>query len=206
MEWLVNLSKTNEFWVVFGALGGTIVGFVLNEATRSFRSWSERRRLKKALRDELETNLFQIEHKKDTLRTMIGTLAKKAIFPGTSVACASAIYNSHFTHIVKYLKPIERDLVQNIYSRLQLDDKVMADFEEQIKDDLREDVVADPWKAHTNRLNDISQDYEVAQELIRSYLDGKPVDVYQRDKKTTLQGRVFVGKVTPEIIRQQRGA
>ncbi|HHT9145954.1 MAG: hypothetical protein Q7J76_10405 [Candidatus Brocadiaceae bacterium] len=206
MEWLYNLSNSTEFWVVLGTLGGTIVGFVLNEATRSTRDWQERLRLKKALKDELDTNFYLIEDKKDILKKMIEALRKKKVLPGMSVSCAKAIYSSHFSVIVKHLKPIERDLVQNVYARFEIHDRFMENFEELFKGDMHEKVVEDVWTAYANKLEGILASYEVAQELIASFLEGKPFDVCQREKKTPLRNQIFAGKVTPDIVRQQRGA
>jgi hypothetical protein len=206
INWFSALAEQREFWAVVGTLAGTILGFVLNQFSTSFRQWKERRRLKKALFDELETNLFQIDHKKDTLRNMIASLQKETILPGISVPCASAIYTAHFPAVVKHLQPIERDVIQNVYSRLLIDDSIMQNTEQLLKVDLREKIVTHPWESHISKLNDIVEDYEIAQELIKSVLDGNPVDIYQRKSNIPLEQKVFGGKITPDIVRKQRGA
>jgi len=206
INWITALAEHREFWAVVGTLAGIILGFALNQFSTSFRQWKERRSLKKALFDELETNLFQIDHKKDTLRKMIASLQEEAILPGLSVPCTSGIYTAHFPAVVKHLKPIERDVIQNVYSRLLIDDSVMQNTEQLLKVDLREKIVTYPWKSHISKLKDILEDYEIAQELIKSVLGGNPVDIYQRKSNIPLDKKVFAGKVTPDMVRKQRGA
>ena len=206
MDWICNILRSDFFWVIFGVLGGTIVGFFLNEGSRSIRDWKERSRLTRALREELETNLYQIEHKKDTLKTMIGALQENKVLGGLSVPCASAVYASHFPTIVKHLKPIERDLVQNVYGRMQLNDQFMTSFEESFKKDLKENIVKDSWAAYIAKLTELLDSYGVAQEVIKSFLEGQPVDVYQRSKFKNGKKPVFGGVATPEVVLAERGA
>lgn len=196
MCWL-DLFDRKEFWALFG----TVLGFSLNEASRIFRDWREKRKLRLGIYDELETNLFQIEHKKDTVRSMIKALEKQGILPGTSVPCASMMYLSHFSSVIKSLKGIERDNIENIYSRLKLDDEFLNTFEERFRSDVKADFASDPWSAYKNKLESILEDYEIAQELIRALLKGKPIDIYFR--KAILKTSEFAGKVTPDIIRKQ---
>jgi hypothetical protein len=65
------------------------------------------------------------------------------------------------------------------------------------------DFVADPWAAYEEKLGNTLEDYEVTQELIKALLVQKPVDIYYRKSKGAYESGVFVGKVTPEIVRKE---
>lgn len=204
MSWFYSLIERKEFWAILGTILGTLFGFALNESTRMFRDWREKRRLKTVLYDELETNLYQIEHKKDTIRRMLAALQNKEVLSGMSVPCATAIYDNHFASISKHLNGFERDNIQNIYSRLKLDNTFMNKFEQHFKSDVKGDVVADPWKTYQNKLSDILEDFEIAQELIKALLDKKPIDIYYRKDKTPTTDKTFVGKATPKTVREEK--
>lgn len=194
-----DLLERKEFWALFG----TVLGFTLNEASRIFREWREKRRLRLGIYDELEANLYQIEHKKDTARSMIKALERKEILPGMSVPCANMMYTSHFNTVIKNLKGIERDNIENVYSRLKIDDDFLNKFEENFRADFKAQFASDPWAAYKNKLEDILEDYEIAQELIRGLLKDKPVDIYYRKNPDKLKVGTFSGKVTPDIVRKE---
>lgn len=201
MDYLIELLNRKEVWTLIGV----VVGISLTEIIRNVRQVCDNRKLKQALFDELDSNYFQLEHKKDTVKNIIGALDKKELLPATSVPFATAIFDSHLSSVIRLLRPIERDVIQNIYGRLRIIDKFLDNFEEQFNTSLKDKIVEDLWVAYKEKLKDISDSCGVAQELIRSVLEKKSVDIYSRDKKDPVQVRVFAGIVTPEITRRHRG-
>ena len=202
MDFLIDLLNRKEIWTLIGVA----LGFSLTESTRIIRQAIVNRMLRKALIDELETNYFQLEHKKDTIKNIVSALEKKRLLPASSVSSATAVYDTSLAKIITLLKPIERDVIQNVYGRLFILDKFFTEFEDRFKASLSDEVTTDPWTAYKSMLVEHSDSCGVAQELIRSVLDKKPVDIYGRKKKTSVQEGVFGGVVTPEIVRKQRGA
>jgi hypothetical protein len=201
MDFFTELFNRKEIWTIIGI----ILGFSLTEITRSIRKALENRRLRGALYDELDSIYFQLEQKKDLINNVINALDKMEIFPATSVAPATAIFDTQLAFIIKLLKPIERDDIQNIYGRLRILDKFFDNFEERFTTSLKDKVITDPWLAYRSMLNDHKNSCGVAQELILSVLEKKPLDIYSRKKKTPIQDRVFVGIATPDVTRKQRG-
>jgi hypothetical protein len=194
--------ERKEVW----ALLGILLGYALTEGTRFVRSVLERRKLRKALFDELEINYYQLEHKKNTVDNILADLKKKRILPGSSVPAASAIYETNLASVIRLLKPIERDVVQNIYARLRIIDTFLDEFEHKLIAALKDKIASNPWLAYETMLNDLRETCEATQELIKSLSDKKPIDIYGRKKTTPLSDRKFGGVVTPEIIRKQRDA
>jgi hypothetical protein len=201
MDCCMNIFDRKEIW----ALIGVVIAFLLTEIGRSIRKTLENRRLRKALFDELETNYFQLEHTKNTIKNVLDALNKKQLLPATNVPSATAVFDTNLSSIIKLLKPIERDDVQNIYGRLHILDRFLADFEEKFSTAIRDKVVTDPWSAYTSRFNDIKDSCSIVQELILSVLDKKPIDLYGRKNNVPIRKRTFAGVVTPEIVRKQRG-
>lgn len=63
MEWLCQLFERKETWVLIGI----VLGFSLSELSRIIRGWNRRRKLKKALLDELQMNDHLTLRRKITL-------------------------------------------------------------------------------------------------------------------------------------------
>jgi hypothetical protein len=205
IEWLQNAAVHDQFWTIAATLLGVFVGFFLNEGWQAFKEWRANRRLKNALYDELDILLNQIEHKKDIVSKMRHALEEGRLLNGEGVPCASVVYDNHFASITEHLDPIERDNAHNIYTRLKANNSFLANFEGLFKSDLEGEVIEDPWKAYDSKLADIIQDYDVAQALIQNLLEDKPEDIYQRRSQSDRANRRFAGKVTPEVIRGEKG-
>lgn len=198
----MNIFERNEFW----ALIGVIIGYVLTELTRFIRTFKEKRNLRKALFDELEINYFLLEHKKDTLTNILNAIEKKEVLSGISVNAARAVYESHTSSIILLLEPIERDLIQNIYSRLEIIDTYLDNFENEIITAIKDNIANDPWAVYKSRSSDMKDNCEIIQEYIKSALDKVPLDIYERKSEIPIEERSFAGVVTPELVRKQRGA
>lgn len=179
-ESIEKFFEKKEVWTLIGVA----LGFLLAEGSRWFREFNRRKRVKGALRDELDTNLHLIEQKKDTLRQMIQALEQRKILPGESVHSASIVYTAQISLLSEFLKPLERDSLHVVYERLRVADKMMDEFEYRIKKDLELKVMKNPWAAYKTQLTELSVSYDVVQSLIKDFIAKKPRDVfYRHDKK-----------------------
>lgn len=197
----MDIFDRKEIW----ALIGVVLAFFLAELSRIIRKAFENRHLRSALFDELETNYFQLEHTKNTIKNVLDALNTKKLLPATNVPSATAVFKTSLSSIIKLLKPLDRDVIHNIYGRLHILDQFLADFEEKFNAAIRDKVVADPWAAYTSMFNDLQDSCEIVQELILSVLDKKPIDLYGRKNNIPIRERKFAGMITPAIVRKKRG-
>jgi len=167
------------------ALLGVVTGFVLSEAATILRSWLRNKRYKNALEDELKTNLYQLAQKEDIAQQMSNELDQGTFLPGLSVPFASTVYEAHFPPIIHLFTSVERDNIRHIYSNLMTLDHVMGDMEGSYKQDVQSGVMKDVNSAYKSRIDDVLKNYSVLKNLISSFLEGNPVDIYYRNTQIT---------------------
>ena len=179
MQWLCQLLERKEIWTIIGV----ILGFGLGELSRIIREWKRRRKLKRALFDEIETNNHLINQKKDNLRQIIEALDKKQVLRGESVHAATTIYDSYFPKIIDCLAPILRDNIHIIYGHLKVNDSFMDQYYSSITMDIQRGVLANPWASYKKQFTDICNSYILIQNLINDIIAQKPQDVFNRHNK-----------------------
>ena len=170
-------------WIV--GLIGVVVGFALNRVTEFLKTKRFAKKMKKALEDELNTNLYQLDQKIDIANQMKQVLSGGRFLSGISVPFASSVYDHHFASILIDLSPIQRDNIRHIYSNLKLHDDILFSLEKSYKDDIQQGVLSDTNSAYLGKIDDILLNYKVLKELITSYLNGSPKDIYYRHKSIT---------------------
>ena len=170
---------------LLSALLGVIVGFVLNEVSQYLKQRYLRKRLKEALVDELNSNFHQLDQKIDIANQMKTAMEQGNFLPSTSVPFASAVYSHHFPSILKDLGSIQRDNIRHIYSNLRLLDEITFSMEKSYKEDIQGRVLADINSAYLGKIDDIINNYHVLKQLIASYLEGNPKDIYYRFRSAT---------------------
>jgi hypothetical protein len=173
-ELLTKILEKKEAW----ALIGVIVGAFVSVFIKWVGNILHRRRVKKALRNELERNLYTIIFKKDIIRQIIENLQIKKILSGNSVHSAKSVYIKYISLFSVYLKPIEMDNLHIIYEHLRHHDKFMDEFESRIKNDIESNRISDPWLKYEKDFKDINETYDLVQSLIKDYLENKPKDIY----------------------------
>ncbi|MDO9230051.1 MAG: hypothetical protein Q7U03_10855 [Syntrophales bacterium] len=176
MEWLCQFFERKETWAIMGV----ILGFGLGELSRIIREWKRRRKLKKALLDELKMNDHLINQKKDNLGQIIEALKNKHILRAESVHAATTVYDTFFPEIIECLEPLYRDNIHIIYGHLKVNDSLMDGFYSSIVRDIQQGILKDPWKSYRNQIEDMTNSYSTAQSLIKAYLANKPQDVLYR--------------------------
>ena len=168
------LFTSSSFW----GLAGVVIGFVLGQGARYIRFRWRIHRLKGVIDTELKSLLYQIDQKKDIIRQAIGRLKQKKFLPTQSIPAMTTAYREFFGEVYEHLCPIQRNCVHNVYERLHLADKVLDSFEREFLTAIKDKIISDPFQAYSDRLEEVQQALNEAQELIRGYLEGNPKDIY----------------------------
>jgi len=160
------------------SLLGVVLGFSLGEGARWVRERFRIRRLKRAVQNELRAILAQIEDKEDILRQAVQALQQNQVLPMVAVRAITLGYNSHIKDLYDHYLETERNCLHVIYERLRVADQHMESFHEDFQKALKDQLVNKPWEAYVGYLGDIIESYEVVRNLIRSFLNGQPDDVF----------------------------
>lgn len=175
---LTKILDKKEAWTLIGVVVGAFIGVIIKWIGNIFY----RKRIKKALRNELERNLYISESKIDNIRHIIENLQSKKILSGNSVHSVSSVYVKYLSLLSVYLKQNEIDNLHIIYERLRNHDKVMDEFESLIIKDIDMKLVKDPWLKYENIFNDIIDSYKLVQSLIKDLLKNEPKDIFAKEK------------------------
>jgi hypothetical protein len=57
-------------------------------------------------------------------------------------------------------------------------DETLSRYDADLVATLRDQTVEDPYGVYVDRMKDLLASYGTAMELLRSFLDGKPIDVF----------------------------
>jgi hypothetical protein len=163
-------------WV---GLIGVAIGFALGEGSRYGRYRWEIERNRKIVRAELESVLAQLPQKRDILQQAIEHLKEKRFMPTQSVRVVATGYYSVLDALYPHLKPTSRNCLHVIFERLRVADEIMDEFEESFVRAVKDKIIPDPYTTFSERLEELLQSYSVVEQLARSYLDGKPTNVFQ---------------------------
>ena len=159
-------------------MAGVAVGFLLGEGSRYLRYRIEIWRNKRLVRTELESVLAQLPQKRDILSQAIGNMRKQRFLPMVSVGTVTVGYYSVQESLYPHLTPVERNCLHIIFERLRVADEQMNGMEDAFVRAVKEKVLTDPWGIFIGRCEELATSYNVVADLARSYLDGKPIDVF----------------------------
>ena len=157
----------------------------MGNLSQIIKKWCLTKQLKAALLDELDSNFHQLDQKIDIAHQMKTSIQQGKFLPGMSVPFASSVYSHHFASILKDLTPIQRDNIRHIYSNLILLDDITSSMEKSYKEDIQGVVLSDISSAYLGKIDDIINNYYVLKQLISSYIEGNPKDIYYRNKSAT---------------------
>jgi hypothetical protein len=160
------------------ALAGVVVGFCLGEGSRYLRYRLEIFRNKRLVKEELRSVLSQLPQKIDVLRQAIEKLRGKQFLPILSVHLVATGYNSVLSQLYPHLTFTERNCLHVIYERLRVADEAMDAFENDFTRAVKDKVIGDPCAAAIGRLEDLVHSLGIVEELAKSYVAAKPVDVF----------------------------
>lgn len=170
-------------WIV--ALLGVVTGFALNEASSFVQSKRKSKSYKRALFDELEGNLYQLNQKKDIIEQVLLALAQNGMLGAESVPFSDAAYVSYFPEIMTEFTTLERDNIRHIYSSLKTLDSITASLERDFKEDQKAEIFVDIHAAYSLRVDDIFQMYHRIEGILEAFLQKQPIDIYGRNPETT---------------------
>jgi len=174
----LNTASSGAYWVIFAALGGTVLGFILGEGNRILTRRRRIKGLKKLIVAELLAIRFQIPQKQDIVRQMDAALDQQQMLGGVSVRIANTGYRQHITELYEHLSPKQRNCLHVIHERLRVVDQFMEEFEERFEPAAQTKIVDNPRAAFRGRCTEMIENYETAIKLIDSYLAGDPIDVF----------------------------
>lgn len=164
----------NQAW----GLVGVVVGFSLGEGSRWIREKLRIRRLKGAVRNELEAILAQIPDKEDILKQAIKAIENKTVLPMAAVRFVTTAYSSYIEDLYEHYSNVDRNCLHVIYERLRVSDSLTESFFEDFLKAIKDKVIADPWEAYAAHLGEVTESYKVVRSLISSFLAGKSEDVF----------------------------
>ena len=173
------LYHSQPFWTIFAV----VTGFCLAEGSAWVRYRLRIRRLKVVVREELRSIAFQIDQKKDIVAQALAHLSTKKVLPTRSIRIIAAGYTNNITELYPYLSAKERNSLHVIYERLKISDEMLNSFDRDIFSEIKEKIMAEPFKVFTGRLNDVDASYDMVKKLIKAYLDGEPEDVFYLEDK-----------------------
>jgi hypothetical protein len=170
------------FWGVIGTVLGVVLGFFLNVAYASFVRRKHISNLKTALKDECKSLLCQLPLLIDIFEQCIDNLKQGKILPGAAVHSLSTVYSSAIAELYPYLKLKDRNLLHVVYERLRVGDEILENYESNLSREIKENLIGNPIQGWISRMTEQIGSYKVINDLIKSYLDGNPKDVFYIDR------------------------
>lgn len=168
-----------QIYPEWAALVGVVLGFGLSELSQFIRYRHRICRLKTIVEEELKSIRCQIDQKLDILSKAQERLGKKQILSTRSVRALTTGYASALRELYGHLGDRERNCLHVIYEYLRVGDDTMDQFETDIMAAIKEEILPDPFSAYADRFRDLQTNYENAKRLIDSYLERRPIDVFQ---------------------------
>lgn len=166
-------------WLV--ALLGVVVGFLLNEIASLIRKKVTSAAYKKALLDELRSNLHQLTDKKDIMEYVLLVLAKNGMVGAESVPFSDVAYVNYFPELITEFTSLERDNIRHIYGTLKTLDSITTALESGFKSDLVSGAFKDVVDAYSGKVDDVVRMYDTVALLIEGVLENKPIDIYGKN-------------------------
>lgn len=182
----ININTTTKSLITelipYGAsLIGVVIGALLS---MWIFLWKERRNFinkKKAIENELKTNLGLLPQKIDTLQLIKENLKEEKILKGDSVSYSNKLYNSYIGDVGYKIKDLERENLHIIYGNLQQVDKFLNEFYTEIQTELNKEKYSKEkyskeivYNYYFSLCNEMIRNCLIVEELIENYLKGKP--------------------------------
>jgi hypothetical protein len=164
-----------EPWI---GLIGVVIGFGLSIGYEGWKNYSRKKMLLQALRSEIESIIKQIPSFIDLCIQAKESLQQRQVLPLESVRATTVIYDSYFAEIVPELEIEERNVIIVAYERVRVADAFRWDFKDRFFRDLNEKSLNNPIEVYKKLLQDMIVGYLETTELLLSYLQGRPIDVF----------------------------
>ncbi|MDD2901412.1 MAG: hypothetical protein PHU44_03165 [Syntrophales bacterium] len=171
------------FWGIIGTVLGVIIGFFCNVAHTYYLKRMRTCELKKALKDECISLKNQLPMLIDIFEQCIQKLSQGKILPGPAVHSLSTVYRSSISEIYPYLSLKERNLLHVVYERLRVGDEILENYVSILSRELQEGLINDPIQGWIIRMKDQIDSYRIVDNLLKSYINKNPIDVFNIDAK-----------------------
>jgi len=173
------MSIPQPWWPLLGV----VLGFCLGEGTRYVRYRWEIHRNRRLVQQELKPVIAQLPQKKDILSKAIANLKEKRSLTTKSVHLIATGYAAVLSDLYPHLSVQQRNCLHVIYERLRVTDEEMDRFEDHFLEMVRNNQIDDPWISYVGRLEDQLDSLKLVEELAKSYLAGRPIDVFGVGRK-----------------------
>ncbi|MBN2680352.1 hypothetical protein HHS34_000325 [Acidithiobacillus montserratensis] len=158
---------------------GVVLGFGLGEGGRYILYRWKLHRKKEIINLELRIILHQLSQKISIINQAVKNLEEKRLMPIYSVKFETTGYHSVINSLIPHLTAKERSCLYYIYEYLRVTDIVLDTFEEKFIHYGINNIVQDPYIIFINRLKEFSELCQRNKYIIRSYLEGNPIDVLE---------------------------
>jgi hypothetical protein len=174
MENINSIIESPSFW----AIAGVVIGYALNEISRVIRDAFKRKNIKNVIVEELISIKYQIDQKIDILNQAISALKNGDYLATESVPIITIGYETNINNIYSELNVRERNCLHVIYSRLKIAEDIMRKFEVDFLTNVTNKTIKNPFAMSIDRMEELIESYNVVKELIDSYQNDKPIDVF----------------------------
>lgn len=166
----------------FFSILGIIIGFCLGEGSRYIRYKLRIKNLKKLIKDELRALESQIPDKRKIIKDIIQSIKNDELLPGSSVGLVNTGYKSYFGELYEHLTFKQRNCLHYIYETLDVMENYLNNFENDLQNAHNEGILKSPNKAFISKSKDILQSLDKVENLIDSYLENNPIDIFADSK------------------------
>lgn len=176
--------QRNEFWVITAV----VVGFLLSTIWEIFKNKLSVRNKKKAIEQELITNLGFIPQKIDTLEQLRKSLQGNRVLDSETLPFTTYLYDQYIGDVASKLTNAERSSLHVIYENMKFIDRFLNNaFKEFIKWKSSHESQF-PFDDYINKCDDVIKVCNLTREMINEHRDGNPRDVLWDDKNTQQTG------------------
>ncbi|MEA2088707.1 MAG: hypothetical protein U9O55_02615 [Patescibacteria group bacterium] len=162
----------NNFLPIIGTLIGVIVGFLLSIVYEIVKNKLSVKRKKRAIRNELNTNLGLIPQKIEHIKSLKKTLERQKILPCQNVHCTTYLYDFYIGDIGIQLTKDERENLHVIYESIRVVDKFLDDVFIQFINFRMSGQISKPFEFYIGMCEELINRCNLVQNLIKEYLDG----------------------------------
>jgi hypothetical protein len=167
------------------ALVGVIVGAILTLLSTigydAYKAWKRQRTLLAALRTECSALIGNIHSRQDILKKSVAALRSGLVLPGGHVRSPHMVYMTYMPELVPSIDEQHRNMLHIAYETMRVGDEWLENQEDSIVK-MRQVEGSPKFSAHSalaDQLEDVSESYEKARDLLQKFLDGEEIDVYR---------------------------
>ena len=160
-------------------LVGVFAGFALAEGTNLIRAFYKKRRMIKALKAEVESIIRMMPFKRDILSQAERAFRESRVLDTSSTHLPRAANEQSLNEGDLGLSPKESDCLHIAYERLRVIDAQTDNAIEYFNSVTSAHSAAHATHALSLAMEDMIKSLPGTEQLLKSYLSGKPIDVFE---------------------------